>query len=817
VTPSDGFVELAWAVGAVTLALTAALALRVLFLRRGTARRERRREAVFARWRPILFEWLVGGDPALPPLAARDVDTFLLLWNQIQDGVRGDARDRLVALADRLGGRALALARLGRSDALGRMLALRTLGYVGSAADYEAVARDLDDRRVYLCLAAARALVFIDGRAAPGDLLPRMVLRTDWPVALFATVLAGASSAELAARFQALQPQLSAEQLVRLLPLVSILEPAPADAILGGLLHAGGDPDVIGAALKRARSPGLAPLARRLCGHEAWTVRTQAAAALGRIGGPADRDALVALLSDRQWWVRYRAAEALTNGRFGSAAEVRALAAGLDDRFARHRRARPRGGARVTPQQLVGGAQWFFLGYFLCLNLAYLALSLVSLKVIDRDADARATLLLPRSFSGLEPPVTVVVPAYNEAVTIAGAIRSMLQLEYSSFEIVVVNDGSTDGTLEVLRREFELVPFPEAYRVSIPTRTLRAVYRSVTHGNLRVVDKENGGKADALNAGINAARSPLFCAVDADSILQRDSLQRVVRPFLEDASTVACGGTVRIANGCRVSEGFMEEVGMPRSWLARVQIVEYLRAFLFGRMGWSPMNAMLIVSGAFGLFRRTAVIDAGGYRPDTVGEDMELVVRLHRQHRLAGKPYRIVFVPDPICWTEAPESLRVLRAQRARWQRGLLESLHANRGLLFHPRGGAPGWLAFPVLVVFEALGPLVEVAGYGLVLASLPFGWISGSAVAAFLLAAVGLGALLSASALLLEEMSFHLYERPRHLGALMLALVIENLGYRQLTALWRAGATIEWLVRVRRGWGDMKRTGWQARPPVP
>jgi cellulose synthase/poly-beta-1,6-N-acetylglucosamine synthase-like glycosyltransferase len=467
----------------------------------------------------------------------------------------------------------------------------------------------------------------------------------------------------------------------------------------------------------------------------------------------------------------------------------------------------------VTFPELVAGAQWVFLGYFVCLNLAYLALTVVSLRVVGRDDDARAALLLPRAFSGLEPPITIVVPAYDEERTIAASIRSMLQLEYGSFEIVVVNDGSRDGTLEVLRREFELVPFPEATRVSIPTRKIRGVYRSRRHARLRVVDKENGGKADALNAGINAARSPLFCAVDADSVLVRDSLQRVVRPFLEDSTTVASGGTIRIVNGCRVSEGFVEEVGVPRSWLARIQAVEYLRAFLFGRMGWSPANAMLIVSGAFGLFRRTAVIEAGGYRTDTVGEDMELVVRLHRLHRLQRKPYRIVFVPDPICWTEAPESLGVLRRQRMRWQRGLLESLVANRSLLLHPRGGAPGWLAFPVHLVFEALGPLLEVAGYVLVLAALPLGWLSPPAVVAFLLAAVGLCTLLSASALLLEELAFQAHGSARHLGLLLAAMLAENLGYRQLTAFWRARATLEWIFRVRRGWGKMTRTaGWQA-----
>ncbi len=471
----------------------------------------------------------------------------------------------------------------------------------------------------------------------------------------------------------------------------------------------------------------------------------------------------------------------------------------------------------MTLLDLVAGAQWFFLGYFLALNLAYMALTVLSVRYIGKDDDARASLLLPRYFSGLEPPVSLLVPAYNEEATIASSIRSMLQLEYPQFEIVVVNDGSKDRTMEVLKEEFALVPFPEAYRVAIPTRPIRGIYRSLRHASLRVIDKENGGKSDALNAGINAARSPLFCAVDADSILQRDSLHRIARPFLEDPTTIVSGGTIRLANGCRVSEGFLEEVGMPGGWLARIQIVEYLRAFLFGRLGWSPLNAMLIVSGAFGLFRRNVVIEAGGYRTDTVGEDMELVVRLHRQHRLARKPYRIVFVPDPICWTEAPESLKVLRSQRSRWQRGLLESLTLNRGLLLHPRGGAPGWLAFPVFLLLEAAGPLIEVVGYGFFAVSLALGATSWRAFAAFMLAAVGLGLLLSASAIMLEELSFHLYRRPRHLLVLLAAMVVENLGYRQLTAWWRLRAIFTWLRRKPGRWGEMTRSGaWQAGPTV-
>ncbi len=462
----------------------------------------------------------------------------------------------------------------------------------------------------------------------------------------------------------------------------------------------------------------------------------------------------------------------------------------------------------MTVHGLVAGVQWLFLAYFVCLNVAYLLLSLASLRLIRRDADARASLLFPRFFSELEPPITLIVPAYNEEATIAGSVRSLLQLEYPSFDIVVVNDGSKDRTLDVLRREFNLVPFPEAYQISLPAKPVHGLYRSLGHHNLRVLDKDNGGKADALNAGVNAARTPLFCAVDADSILQRDSLQRVVRPFLEDPDLIACGGTIRIANGCRVSEGFLEEVGMPRSRLARVQIVEYLRAFLFGRLGWSSMNAMLIISGAFGVFRRNVVVEAGGYRTDTVGEDMDLVTRLHLRHRLARRPYRIEFVPDPICWTEAPESLAVLRRQRTRWQRGLLESLWANRRLLFHPRGGAPGWLGFPMALAFEALGPVVEVAGYGFVIATYALGWTTHQALVAFLLAAIAMGTLLSTTALLLEEISFHLYRRTRHFGALLAAMLVENFGYRQLTAWWRLRAVFTWAFRRRGEWGEMKRS---------
>ena len=451
--------------------------------------------------------------------------------------------------------------------------------------------------------------------------------------------------------------------------------------------------------------------------------------------------------------------------------------------------------------------QWAFLAYFVLLNSGYLLLNLLSLVSLRRYIDRHSLDMLPRASTGFDPPISLLVPAYNEEATITASLRSLLQLDYPEFEIVVINDGSKDGTLDELKREFDLLPFPEAYRRSVPCRNVRGIYRSTQYLSLRVIDKENGGKADALNAGINAARYPLFCAVDADSILQRDSLAKVVRPFVEDPLTIVAGGTIRIANGCRISGGFLTEVGLPDRLLVRFQVIEYLRAFLFGRLGWAPLNAVLIVSGAFGLFRKSAVVEAGGYRSDTVGEDMELIVRLHRIYRQRGTPYRITYVPDPICWTEAPETLKVLRSQRTRWQRGLAESLAMNRSLLFHRRGGAPGWLAFPFFVLFEFLGPVLEIAGYALIVVGTALGAFSWTAFETFMFVAISFGLMLSVTALLLEELSFRLYPRKLHLLGLVLAAIIENFGYRQLVAFWRLQGMWRWTIGSAQHWGEMTR----------
>jgi len=454
---------------------------------------------------------------------------------------------------------------------------------------------------------------------------------------------------------------------------------------------------------------------------------------------------------------------------------------------------------------------WFILAYFLILNVCNLLLNILALTSIKSRQEKRLEEL-PQLHSDLQLPVSILVPAFNESVTIASSVRSLLQLSYSNYEIIVINDGSQDDTMAVLQREFALIPLPPAYPVQIPTGQVHGIFQSTCHIQLRVIDKANGGKADALNAGINLARYSLFCGVDADSVLERDSLQHVIRPFLRDPTVVATGGTVRVANGCQFKNGHLNEVALPQNPLALFQIVEYVRAFLLSRLGWSALNGVLIISGAFGVFKKAVVVAAGGYRTKAMGEDMELVVRIHRLLRAQKERYRIVFVPEPVCWTETPEDFKTLRTQRIRWQRGLCESLVANWGLMLSRNPGVVGGIAFPFMVLFELLGPLIELGGYLFMVIVWAAGWVSLDIVYAFLFVSIGLGTLLSISSLLLEEMIFHLH-KTRHLALLVLFALLENLGYHQLSSYWRLIGLYRWVNEKEGNWGLMKRKGkWQS-----
>lgn len=312
--------------------------------------------------------------------------------------------------------------------------------------------------------------------------------------------------------------------------------------------------------------------------------------------------------------------------------------------------------------------------------------------LISTRGESRWRLLGSRA----APNISMIAPAYNEAATIIESVRGLLTLHYPNLEVVVVNDGSEDATMAALVKQFDLVPTYAIYNRRIETNQLRSLFRSRSYPNLVVVDKENGGKADALNAGLNVATGELVCAIDADTLIEPDAIQRMVRPFLEKDDVVAAGGTIRVVNSCRVAQGRVVVPRAPRRPVAGFQVGEYMRSFLFGRLGWNRLVGNLIISGAFGLFRREAIIAAGGYAHDAVGEDMELVLRLRRRSYEQNQPCRVEFIPDPVAWTQVPNSLRALAGQRDRWHRGLADVLWRHRMILLNPRYGALGMVVYP-------------------------------------------------------------------------------------------------------------------------
>ncbi len=451
-------------------------------------------------------------------------------------------------------------------------------------------------------------------------------------------------------------------------------------------------------------------------------------------------------------------------------------------------------------------------GYFVVFNTVQLVVLLIAFRAVRR----RLRAIQLEDFrdiqeSRLAPPVSVLVPAYNEGPTIIETVRSLLALRYAGLEIVVINDGSTDDTLDRLIAEFGLRPTPRVYWQQLKCRPVRGIYWSPTRPRLWVLDKVNGRKADAINAGINLASGPYVSVIDGDTIIEDGAVLAMMHAILpHSADTVAAGGTVRIANGCRLEGARVVRVGLPESYLARAQVVEYLRAFLFGRMGWSELQALMIVSGAFGIFRKDALIEIGGFRHDTVGEDMDAIVRMHRKFRDAGRRCRVTFLPDPVCWTECPETLAGLRRQRERWHRGLGETLEHNRRMLGNPRYGRIGLLAMSYYMLFEYLAPLVETAG----MVILPFGWVLGLVdwrlFLLFLIASFVYGLLLSLLALVLEELSFRRYRELPQLAKLVLVAVLESFGLRQLHVWWRLVALITWRGRAP-SWGSVPRKGFQ------
>lgn len=453
------------------------------------------------------------------------------------------------------------------------------------------------------------------------------------------------------------------------------------------------------------------------------------------------------------------------------------------------------------------------LVYFAVLALSYLTITLASALQVRRYYRRFSSVAVARALSSRHtPPVTICTSAYNEAGAIVDSVRAMLALQYPQHEVALCNDGSSDDTLTRLIDAFELRAVDQPLRDDLPTAPVRAVYRSRLYRNLVVIDKENGGRSDGLNAAINAASSPLICCIDADSILEYDALLDAVQPFIEDPEhVVGAGGLIRVANGCRIDHGHVIETHLPGNSLAMLQVVEYLRAFLAARSGWSAINGLLIISGAFGVFRRSAVVAVGGFASDSIGEDFELCVRLHRHSYEHGRRDRLAFVPDPVCWTEVPEHLGQLGGQRNRWHRGLIDTLWRHRRMIGNPRYGVVGLLSMPFFVLFEFLGAFVELAGYLILVISLAVGAVNWPFAVVFMAVALLSGVLLSLSAVLLEDVAFRRHGRLLDLARLIAYAIGENFGYRQIMTYYRVRGFFAYL-RGDQAWGVIERRGFAA-----
>lgn len=452
------------------------------------------------------------------------------------------------------------------------------------------------------------------------------------------------------------------------------------------------------------------------------------------------------------------------------------------------------------------------IAYVFLANSSYLVILIVGYVNAKRlYAKSRISVARTRDISSALMPISILIPAYNEELSICESIQSMMRLNYPRFELIVVNDGSTDGTLAALQKQFGLVQVDYLVPSRIQTNEIRAVFKAKNYPNLTVIDKLNGGKADALNCGVNYSMFPLVCCVDSDSIFEEMGLIQLAIPFFEyQDDVIAVGGAIRVGNGFEVSKGKIRDVKIGNNIFAIIQVVEYLRAFLVGRMGWDFFNANTIISGAFGLFRKKAIIDVGGYTRATIGEDLELLLKMHMFYRKQGVPYQVKFLPDPVCWTEVPTDLKTLGNQRSRWQQGLAEGLRTTRGMLFRRWSGVIGWIALPYMWLFELLSAPIELLGYAVALFGLATGLLAWDVVALFLLVSMVYGWILTFGAVVIEEATFRRYKSVQDYLKLCLGTLLEPFGFRQLHLYWRIRGVWRYL-RGKHAWGKMRRTGFK------
>lgn len=437
---------------------------------------------------------------------------------------------------------------------------------------------------------------------------------------------------------------------------------------------------------------------------------------------------------------------------------------------------------------------WVNIIYFVSVNILYtylLVWSIIQNRI--RSMQVRFESIAQLASSPYTIPVSIIIPAFNEERVIIDNVYSCLRLRYPEFEVIVVNDGSTDTTLLKMIKEFDLIPLDIMYRNQIKTVPPINTYSSGKYRNLILIDKTNSGKADSLNIGVNFAKYRYVCCTDADSLFEPDALLRAMRPVTKDPERiVGLSGQVMIRNGLTIDKGKIIKCGLPKNWFALFQFVEYTRTFLSHRLGWSRLGSLMVISGAFGIWRRDIVVEMGGFSGETVCEDIELTFRCHRRLREKRIPYRIISIPDPVCWTEGPQNLKNLSAQRNRWQRVVVETFLRNAKMTLNPAYGSVGMLGMPYYILYEILGPFVEIFSYGLLVFGLLYGYFKPELFILFFAFLIFYNASLAMISVIMQDYGYAIY-RLKDVVKLILVSLTEYIVYHSYLTLVRIQGTFD------------------------